>query len=267
MPRCTDPESAVRDLAVDCLGIILDIISKYLGYSRDYEKPSVDKLDILKHDLGSIDPIAPLTELANLLNTKTPTGDLWAFLESAACGLSDPFDTSSSGVSFVMCFVLKVPTPYGAIKFFKLKLNFFLKARGGEIHLRIKDMLDMLLSRLRSVQCPQTRKSILNGVCLLASHQRDTVASALLSHSLPHNEDISDCWKTLAADQSQSNSILDHLTDILTYAAPYEQRGPHGNEAIVSFRLLSAISALKSMCQVPELSNALQVSFKKCMKI
>lgn len=117
----------------------------------------------------------------------------------------------------------------------------------------------MLLARLKTVECPQTRRSILNGVCLLASHQRDTVATALLSHSLPHNEDISDCWKALAADPVQSNTILDHLIDILTYAPPYEERGPHANEAIVSFRLLSAISALKSMCQVHQLSNALQV--------
>lgn len=117
----------------------------------------------------------------------------------------------------------------------------------------------MLLVRLKTVECPQTRRSILNGVCLLASHQRDTVASALLSHSLPHNEDISDCWKALAADSSQSNTILDHLIDILTYATPYEERGPHASETIVSFRLLSAISALRSMCQVHQLSNALQV--------
>ena len=119
----------------------------------------------------------------------------------------------------------------------------------------------MLLSRLKNVECPQTRGSILNGVCLLASHQRDTVASALLSHSLPHNEDISDCWKALAADPIQATAILDHLIDIMTHAAPYEERGPHANEAIVSFRLLSAISALKSMCLVQQISGALQVKY------
>lgn len=108
MPRCTDPESAVRDLAVDCLGLILEIISKYLGYSREYEKSSIEKLESLKAGLGSADPTPSLIELANLLNSKTPASDVWAFLESAACGLSDPLPTSSSGVSFVMCLVLKV---------------------------------------------------------------------------------------------------------------------------------------------------------------
>lgn len=108
MPRCTDPESAVRDLAVDCLGLILEIISKYLGYSREYEKSSIEKLELLKAGLGSADPTPSLIELANLLNSKTPASDVWAFLESAACGLSDPLPTSSSGVSFVMCLVLKV---------------------------------------------------------------------------------------------------------------------------------------------------------------
>lgn len=120
----------------------------------------------------------------------------------------------------------------------------------------------MLLSRLKNVECTQTRRSILNGVCLLASHQRDVVTSALLSHSLPHNEDISDCWKALAADPTQATAVLDQLIDILTYAAPYEERGPHANEAIISFRLLSTISALKSMCLVPQISGSLQV---KCL--
>lgn len=93
---------------MDCLGLILEIVSKYLGYSRDYEKPSIEKLESLKTDLGSADPTGPLAELAKLLNSKTHTSDVWAFLESAASGLSDPFPTSSSGVSFVMCLVLKV---------------------------------------------------------------------------------------------------------------------------------------------------------------
>lgn len=243
VPRCTDPEISVRDLAVDCLGLVLDIISKYMGYSRDYEKPTIDRLEALKTDLGSADPLAPLTELATILNTKTPPSDLWVFLESMANGLSDPFPSSCSGLSLVMCLVLKV--------------------RGGEIHLRVKDLLDLLLLRLKSIEDVTTRGSILNGVCLLASHQRDTVVAALLSHSLPHNEDISDCWKALAADPTQGTTVLDHLTDILTYAAPYEERGtgPHSNESIVSWRLLSAVSGLRSMCQVPQLSQALQVTW------
>lgn len=125
--------------------------------------------------------------------------------------------------------------------------------------MRVKELLDILLLRLKSIECTSTRSSILNGVCLLASHQRDTVVSSLLSHSLPHNEDISDCWKALASDVTQAASVLDYLADILTYAAPYEERGPHANESIVSFRILSAISALKSMCQIRELYKPLQV--------
>ena len=67
----------------------------------------------------------------------------------------------------------------------------------------------------------------------------------------------------MAADPAQSAAVLDHLLGILTHAAPYEERvtGPHANESIVSWRLLSAVSALKSMCQIQKLSEALQVIF------
>ena len=46
-----------------------------------------------------------------------------------------------------------------------------MKVRGGEIHLHVKDLLDVLVTSLRSVECQPTRQSIFNAVCLLASHQ------------------------------------------------------------------------------------------------
>ena len=70
----------------------------------------MEKLESFKADLGSTDPTATLTELSTLLNSKIPSSDVWAFLESAALGLGDPFTASSIGVSFVICLVVKVST-------------------------------------------------------------------------------------------------------------------------------------------------------------
>ena len=82
---------------------------------------------------------------------------------------------------------------------------------------------------------------------------------SLLAHSLPHNDDVSDCWKALAGEPSLSQTIVEHLMDIMASAAPYEERS-HAHELIASVRLLSAISAFNCMCQVPQLSPVLQVS-------
>ncbi len=79
-----------------------------MGYSHDYEKQTIQRLESLKVDLGSADPIGSITELANILNIKTPPSDLWMLLESMGNGLSDPFPSSSSGLSLTMCLILKV---------------------------------------------------------------------------------------------------------------------------------------------------------------
>lgn len=79
-----------------------------MGYSRDFEKPTIERLEALKADLGSSDPSGSLNELATILIAKTPPSDLWVLLESMANGLADPFPSSSSGLSLVMCIVLKV---------------------------------------------------------------------------------------------------------------------------------------------------------------
>ena len=85
---------------------------------------------------------------------------------------------------------------------------------------------------------------------------------SLLSHSLPHNDDVSDCWKTLAGEPSLNRAIVEYLMDIMTTAAPYEERG-NAQELIASSRFLSAIAAFSCMCQVPELSPVLQVFKQK----
>lgn len=118
LPRCIDPEKTVRDLAIDCLCLILEIISMYVGYSSDYEKETVEKLQALKDDLGSADPASSLNVLAGIINYKTPPSDLWSLLESMTIGLSDPFPTSSYGLSLVMCLILKVLFSFCFLAFF-----------------------------------------------------------------------------------------------------------------------------------------------------
>ena len=49
-----------------------------------------------------------MNDLAALLDYKTPTTDLWPFIESAANGLDDPFQASSGAVAIVLGHFIKV---------------------------------------------------------------------------------------------------------------------------------------------------------------
>ena len=112
LPRVTDPHPVVRELAVDSVGLILQIISKYLGYSDDYERNTLNTLEGLKAHLGSPEPIESLNTLAAILNSKTASSDLWSFVEFVVAELIDPFSSSSCGVSVILTVILKVTTGY-----------------------------------------------------------------------------------------------------------------------------------------------------------
>ena len=45
---------SVRCSAIDCLSLVLEIVSKYLGYSADYEKTSIEQLENIKANLTSL---------------------------------------------------------------------------------------------------------------------------------------------------------------------------------------------------------------------
>lgn len=108
MARCTDPVRSVRDLAVDTVGLVLDIVAKYQGYIHSYEQDTVATLDRMKAHLGSVDLREPLEVIAAILNSKIPPSDLWPFLESLTDGLLDMLPSSSSGLSLLMCIILQV---------------------------------------------------------------------------------------------------------------------------------------------------------------
>ena len=123
----------MRDLAVDVVGLLLDIVSKYQGYSRQYEHDTIASLEGLKKHLGSGDAVPALTSLVDILNAKIPTSDMWTFLESLVDGLLDSFATSSSGLSLIMCILLKVCNqldnnwPFGWFDFYRfpfISINF-----------------------------------------------------------------------------------------------------------------------------------------------
>ena len=99
---------SVRDLAVDTVGLVLDIVAKYQGYIHSYEQDTVATLDRMKAHLGSVDLREPLEVIAAILNSKIPPSDLWPFLESLTDGLLDMLPSSSSGLSLLMCIILQV---------------------------------------------------------------------------------------------------------------------------------------------------------------
>ena len=107
---------SVRDLAIDAVGLVLDIVAKYQGYSSSYEQDTVATLDGLKAHLGSVDLQGPLESIATILNSKIAPSDLWSFLEALTDGLLDTLPSSSSGLSLLLCIILKVFHPDMIIK-------------------------------------------------------------------------------------------------------------------------------------------------------
>lgn len=71
-------------------------------------------LQALKSKLGSShagERRDALDALTAILNAKTPSGDVWSFVESIVAALTDPFSSSSLGTSMILSCILKVGIP------------------------------------------------------------------------------------------------------------------------------------------------------------
>lgn len=169
VPRCTDPNTNIRLVALECIRLVLYIAARYEGHMSDYNNEIGTALGALKHDIETNDPKLLFTitsELAKIVSQYLPHFQLMHFTESLLDGLLDHEPSSSSGSS--------------------VTLQVFLKLKGGELYQHVSDIILKLLKYMNDMTCSKTRSSSVRSVLALAIHHPKAVTSVLLTHPLPY---------------------------------------------------------------------------------
>ncbi|KAL1124144.1 hypothetical protein AAG570_001914, partial [Ranatra chinensis] len=217
--RCFDSSGEVGKVAGHCAGIVLAICGVYEGRSHD---PILEKIF---DDLPEENTSWHMTEI---LCSKLHHHQLHKLTGRLLDGLTDIDPTACSNVSDVLAAV------------FTLK--------GAELYHYVKDILGSLLLQLTSsVNNPSNG---VNAVVALAKHHPKQVIGILLKQPLPLHVSVSDCWRTLATDDSLSIFALEHLLQIISGSDLFDDQATHSNTPkIAALQPLAAVSALSEMVQ------------------
>ncbi|XP_069113199.1 maestro heat-like repeat-containing protein family member 1 isoform X7 [Argopecten irradians] len=207
VPRCTDPNTQVRQLAVDCIQVVLKMASRIDGNPAGSRDQMIDALSTLKERLEKGDPtvlFSVINDLAKVIAKKLPADQLQTFLEVLQDGLLDPQSHSSSGACVV--------------------LNGMMKARGGEVLKQVGNIVTSLHEKLGQIEFAQTRTGTLRTIRTLTSFHLTSVMQTLLNFPLPYDPNVVEIWQILSQDSQITASMLDHLLETLQRTLPYEER-------------------------------------------
>ncbi|XP_056020899.1 maestro heat-like repeat-containing protein family member 1 isoform X2 [Ostrea edulis] len=207
VPRCTDPDLEVRQLAIDCIYVSLKIASRIEGNPADYKDAMIDAMPTLKERLVKGDPsilFSVINDLSKVIAKKMPSDQIQNFLEVLQEGLLDPQSHSSSGACVV--------------------LNGIMKTRGTEIIKQVENIVTSLHSKLATIDFPQTRTGTLRSIRTLATHHLSLVLKTLISYQLPYDSDMVEIWQTLSQDPQITTAMIDQMLGMLHKSLPYEER-------------------------------------------
>ncbi|KAK7115260.1 maestro heat-like repeat-containing protein family member 1 isoform X1 [Littorina saxatilis] len=208
IPRCTDPKPEIRQLAMDCVQLILRISLTYEGQSLEEKDAMLDALPMLKERLQKrTDPnilYSIINDLAKVIAKKTTREQLYPLMESLQEGLMDFQSHSSSGACVV--------------------LNGLMKQRGSEVFDKVDELLKNLHNKLTQIQFSMTKTGTLRTLRTLASHHLALFLTSLLQYPVPFSSEVVEIWQILAQDAQLTTAILEHFLELLQKSLPYEEK-------------------------------------------
>ncbi|XP_050312814.1 maestro heat-like repeat-containing protein family member 1 isoform X3 [Anthonomus grandis grandis] len=200
VPRCTDPNSVIRKVAVDCICLILSIAARYEGHMRDHDKTLSNSLQLVQQSIELEDPklLFQLTsDLASVICSNLPQFQLVHLTDGLIDALVDCESSSSNGACVV--------------------LNIVLKQKGGELQKHATPVAERLLSQLSCIVCAKTRGTALRALLTLAGHSPRVVGGILLTQPLPYDRSFLICCDltTMASNLLSFSSLCTDQDQLL----------------------------------------------------
>lgn len=168
VPRCGDPNSAIRKVAVECVCTILCIAERYEGCSQSVDDTIRSQLEIVRENIEK-DDFKLLYELCKVLGSiiaaRIPKHQLGSLIDGLLDAMLDVESSSSMGASIV--------------------LNSIFETEGGQLTQHVHNIMVKLTKLLEKIKSPGARNMALKSVRSLASHHLKTVLNVILIQQLP----------------------------------------------------------------------------------
>jgi hypothetical protein len=203
VPRCSDPNVSVRQMAITCIQLTLKICASVPGE----EDQLVNALTVLKERAESDEAnslFSLCNDLSKVLCKKLSSDFLWLTVQVLIEGLIDYQGHSSSGACVV--------------------LNNIVKQRGQSLVENIPDLVDCIHQQLPHITNTQTRTGTLRCIRTLGYQFLEPMVTHLLNKPFAWDSELIAIWEVISGDTQLVTNVIKHLLEVLTLTLPYQEK-------------------------------------------
>jgi hypothetical protein len=238
IPRVTEKTIEIRYSALDSIYLALRI-HQYLRTGTTELPQTVQRLGPLRGQLDTIEPneiYAISKELSAILCDAIDTPQLASLVQTLLSTLGD-IDEEGAGGSCIV-------------------LNGLIRVRGNELE---KETPSLVKSIIECMAAQEKRTQIVNGlqhaVRGLSRHFPLPSMNALISHKVPHSQQVIRSIQVLSTDKNLTTQFFDFLIDVINNSQLFEERRGKNDqmETVATHPSCSATCALHELLEMAEI--------------
>lgn len=233
VPRCIDSSGRVREIGVNILKKILELACIYETLTiPDYSMPWMVELKRIREQITVDDNdeiIAMAKEIAGIIALRLTNQQYVTFSKTLLYNINDSDSNASAGAALV--------------------LNYFVQLKGAEMFHAIPDLVKDTFHALKVCDNLNTKTSLFHSLVSLAKHHPKLVCAEMLLQPLPFDENVSEFWRSLTADNDLTGTIIDNFLETIYEVAPYEQAAGEAEKVqkILTHQPFAVLCALKEI--------------------
>ena len=233
VPRCIDSSGRVREICVNVLKKILELACIYETLTiPDDTMPWMTDLKKIRDQITVEDNdaiIAMAKEIASIIALRLTNQQYVTFSKTLLYNMNDTDANASAGAALV--------------------LNYFIQLKGSEMFHAIPDLVKDSFHALKTCDNPNTKTNLYLSLVSLTKHHPKLVCAEMLLQPLPYDENVSEYWHSLTADNDLTGTIVDNFLETISEVAPYDQAPGEAEKAqkVLTHQPFAVLCALKEI--------------------
>ncbi|XP_072881908.1 maestro heat-like repeat-containing protein family member 1 [Hemitrygon akajei] len=241
--RCSDPSVTVREMAIDCLYILLRLQLQFEGFYMDHKYNEVEQLKTIKNGLKdtNFETLYQLyIDLGTVLSNCVPHDQVNTLLLTISEGLTDEQLNSY----FVASIVINV-----------------LIRKCGTVLTDIPGIIKVLHRQLQLITQPQIAHFVTYSISILASQNVPMVLPHLLKYQIPFQTHMVDIWRSLLSDNALAVTSIKYLLNNLKLMYDDNSESLFQEMVLTMHQPLAVLHALHAMICCPGSKKVINILF------
>ncbi|XP_055518719.1 maestro heat-like repeat-containing protein family member 1 [Leucoraja erinacea] len=241
--RCSDPSLAVREIASECLYVLLCLQLRLVGFPVDHKDSNVEHLKTIKVGLKDTDFEALFyvcIDLGKVLSRCVPHAHVNTLLLTISERLAEEQLNGSYAASIVVNVLVR---------------------NCGTILTDIPGVIKSLYHQLQLITQPHVTRSVIHSISILASQNVPMVLPYLLKHQIPFQTYTDDIWRSLLSDSTLATTSIKYLLNNLKLMYDDNKESLMQEMVLTTQQSLAVIHALHAMICCPESDDAVNILY------